>query len=95
LSSISKSVVTHDERYFDAADFRINLEEGRLLAGALGARLWVGVPFVPDWRWGRDGRHSAWCPTATVNRQPQPGDWASVFREMARDLTKLTGSEAG
>jgi hypothetical protein len=65
------------------------------LAGALGARLWVGVPFVPDWRWGRDGRHSAWYPTATVYRQPRPDDWASVFREMARDLAGLAGSEAG
>jgi hypothetical protein len=65
------------------------------LACAMGARVWVAVPFVPDWRWGRDGRHTAWYPTATVYRQPRPDDWASVFETMARDLRELVGSETG
>jgi hypothetical protein len=59
------------------------------LAGALGARLWVAVPFVPDWRWGRDGDRTPWYPTATVYRQPEPGDWTTVFEAMAADLAPL------
>jgi hypothetical protein len=56
------------------------------LAGALGARVWVAVPFIPDWRWGTQGDHTPWYPTAKVYRQPRPGDWRSVFAAMAQDL---------
>jgi hypothetical protein len=64
------------------------------LAGALGARLWVAVPAVPDWRWGRTGRSTPWYPTATVYRQAQPDDWTTVFEEMARDLAAMVKGSA-
>jgi hypothetical protein len=57
------------------------------LAGALGAPLWVAVPFVPDFRWG-EGRQSKWYPSANVYRQPAPGTGAT-FAAMAKDLTHL------
>jgi hypothetical protein len=59
------------------------------LAGALGARVWVAVPVVPDWRWGHSGNGTPWYPTATLYRQSQPDDWAAVFEEMATDLAAL------
>ncbi|MGE0863603.1 MAG: tetratricopeptide repeat protein [Vicinamibacterales bacterium] len=61
------------------------------LAGALGARVWVAVPFIPDWRWGLTGDRTPWYPIARVYRQPSRGDWRSVFRAMARDLATLAG----
>jgi hypothetical protein len=60
------------------------------LAGALGARVWVAVPFIPDWRWGLTGDRTPWYPTARVYRQPSRGDWRSVFRAMANDLASFT-----
>lgn len=62
------------------------------LAGALGARVWVAVPHIPDWRWGLEGDTTPWYPSARVYRQTSPGDWRGVFRRMARDLT-LLGSD--
>jgi hypothetical protein len=62
------------------------------LAGAMGAPLWVAVPFVPDFRWGAAGKRSKWYPSATVYRQPMRGDWSNVFLAMARDLAELASS---
>lgn len=57
------------------------------LAGAMGAPVWVMLPFSPDWRWllGRDD--SPWYPTATLFRQSRAGDWAGVAAEIARRLS--------
>jgi hypothetical protein len=57
------------------------------LAGALGAKVWVAVPSVPDWRWTLDGALTPWYPTARVYRQSRPGGWRDVFRTMAADLS--------
>ena len=65
------------------------------LAGAMGARVWVAVPFVPDWRWGHDGDSTPWYPTATIYRQPRTGDWTSVFEAMAADLAAPANRKPG
>src|SRR5215470_2595956 len=56
------------------------------LAGALGRRVWILLPFSPDWRWmlGRDD--SPWYPTAKLFRQPAIGDWQSVLERLRREL---------
>ena len=52
------------------------------LAGGLGQKVWVALPFVADWRWRITCSDSAWYPTMRLFRQRQRGDWASVFREI-------------
>ena len=56
------------------------------LAGAMGAPIWVALPFVPDWRWLLDRSDSPWYPTMRLFRQTQPGDWQSVFQSIAAEL---------
>jgi tetratricopeptide (TPR) repeat protein len=56
------------------------------LAGALACRLWVLLPFVPDWRWLLEREDSPWYPTARLFRQPKPGDWASVIERLDVEL---------
>ena len=53
------------------------------LAGALGRPVWVALPVIPDWRWMRGRTDSPWYPTMRLFRQPKPGDWESVFHEIA------------
>jgi tetratricopeptide (TPR) repeat protein len=45
------------------------------LVGALGRPLSVLLPSCPDWRWLLDRDDSPWYPTATLYRQPAPGEW--------------------
>jgi hypothetical protein len=56
------------------------------LAGALGCRVWLLLPYAPDWRWLLGRADSPWYPTMRLFRQPQPGDWAAVVREVEGGL---------
>jgi ADP-heptose:LPS heptosyltransferase len=56
------------------------------LAGALGVRTWVLLPFDADWRWLADRTDSPWYPTARLWRQPRPGDWRSVLHSVRTEL---------
>jgi ADP-heptose:LPS heptosyltransferase len=57
------------------------------LAGCLGRRCWLLLPFAPDWRWmlGRDD--TPWYPAMRLYRQPQLRDWPSVVARVALDLS--------
>lgn len=58
------------------------------LAGALGRPVWVALRHVPDWRWMLERDDSPWYPTMRLFRQPQDGDWASVFSQMQEALPR-------
>jgi len=56
------------------------------LAGALGAPVWILLPYAADWRWGIAGTTTGWYPTATLFRQRATGDWPSVVADVMRAL---------
>lgn len=56
------------------------------LAGALGRPAWAVLRNIPDWRWMLDRNDSPWYPTMRLFRQPERGDWQSVFLAMAGAL---------
>jgi tetratricopeptide (TPR) repeat protein len=64
------------------------------LAGALGKPVWILLPAMPDWRWLLDRADSPWYPTARLYRQPAPGDWAAVLRQVKGDLAWFAGAAA-
>jgi len=56
------------------------------LAGALGQPVWVGLQWMPEWRWMLDRDDSPWYPTMRLFRQRARGDWRSVFEAMQAAL---------
>jgi Flp pilus assembly protein TadD len=52
------------------------------LAGALGIKTFLLLPFCPDWRWGATGDTTAWYGSITILRQPRYGDWSSVIQKL-------------
>ncbi len=52
------------------------------LAGGMGVPTWIGLNFVPDWRWLLDRHDSPWYPTVRLFRQRFTGDWPGVFEQM-------------
>lgn len=58
------------------------------LAGAMGRPTWLGLKWVPEWRWLLDRNDSPWYPTLRLFRQRRHGDWPGVFEEMAAELRK-------
>jgi len=56
------------------------------LAGALAKPTWILLPFAPDWRWQLARADSPWYPTARLFRQPSPGNWDVVVRDVVAAL---------
>jgi ADP-heptose:LPS heptosyltransferase len=56
------------------------------LAGAVGAPVWVALPFAADWRWTSGRDDSPWYPSMRLFRQRRRGDWDEVFARMAAAL---------
>lgn len=55
------------------------------LSGALGVPTWTLLPEPADWRWG-GGETTPWYPTMRLFRQPRPGNWATVIRQVTTAL---------
>jgi hypothetical protein len=52
------------------------------LAGALGRPVWTVLPFDAEFRWMEGRSDTPWYPTMRLFRQPSPGDWGAVMREV-------------
>ena len=60
------------------------------LAGALGKRVELLLPYNSDWRWLSGRPDSPWYPTMRVHRQASPGDWEGVVARLATELGDTT-----
>jgi hypothetical protein len=94
-------IISHAENLKDFADTAALISEMDLiisvdtsvahLAGALGKRVWIVLPFIPDFRWLTEREDSPWYPTARLFRQPHHNDWASVIEKIKATLTLSDG----
>jgi ADP-heptose:LPS heptosyltransferase len=66
------------------------------LAGALGKKTWMLLPFAPDWRWMLRRTDSPWYPTVRLFRQQVTGDWRSAVEAVCTHLDEcLTDGSIG
>jgi len=63
------------------------------LAGTLGRPVWNLLNFDPYWLYMADRADSPWYPSLRLFRQPKPGDWDSVFKEVAVELGKIAAAK--
>ncbi|MDR3515505.1 MAG: tetratricopeptide repeat protein [Azospirillaceae bacterium] len=71
----------------DALDLVITVDTAVAhLAGAMGKPVWILLRFDACWRWMQDRADSPWYPTARLFRQPHPGAWDDVIRNVAGAL---------
>jgi hypothetical protein len=59
------------------------------LAGTLGCPVWNLISNQAYWVYLLEGRDCLWYSSMTLFRQPAPGDWDSVFKDVAAQLTKM------
>jgi tetratricopeptide (TPR) repeat protein len=64
------------------------------LAGAMGAKTWVLLPYVAEWRWLLGRSDSPWYPTARLFRQPALNDWAGAVAAVGAALDEVSRSRA-
>ncbi|MBW0167210.1 MAG: tetratricopeptide repeat protein [Vulcanococcus sp.] len=60
------------------------------LAGALGCRVWLLLPWLAEWRWGLEGSSTPWYAHHTLLRQQQEGDWSDPVDQLCNELNTLT-----
>ncbi len=97
LVDLGHEVDTSAGAFMDTAAIMKNLDlvitsdtSAAHLAGALGVRVWVALPKLPESRWLLDREDSPWYPTMRLFRQGIAGDWLAVFARMAGELERLT-----
>jgi len=56
------------------------------LAGSMGVKTLVMLPFIAEWRWLLDRSGSPWYPSATLVRQRAAGDWGSAIEQVTRAI---------
>ncbi len=65
------------------------------LNGALGRPVWIMVPAVAEWRYGRRGEAMPWYPAVRLLRQSARGDWAPVMEAIMSDLATRVAERGG
>ncbi|MCX5922298.1 MAG: hypothetical protein NTX86_03145 [Candidatus Dependentiae bacterium] len=70
------------------------------VAGALGATVWVLLPYSAEWRWlpghpdYAQGSTTPWYPnTMRLFKQKTPGDWHAVIKEVKEALQELLNKQ--
>jgi hypothetical protein len=58
------------------------------LAGSMGKKTWLVLPFASDWRWLLEREDSPWYPTMRLFRQSHAGAWQEVLTQVKAALAE-------
>ena len=73
----------------DAMDIIISVDTSVAhLAGAMGKRLWLLLPYLPDFRWMLDREDTPWYSSAKLYRQENINNWDDVLENLKVSLLK-------
>jgi len=61
------------------------------LAGAMGKKVFIMLPYAPDWRWLEKRSDTPWYPSVRLFRPPTPQNWDAVTAEVAATVRELLG----
>ncbi len=56
------------------------------LAGSMGKKSYLILPYVPEWRWLLDRNHTPWYPSIEIYRQKIESNWEDVIAEIKNKL---------
>ena len=97
--SLSDTILDFDEKhgaFMDTAaimphlDLIITVDSAIAhLAGALGKKVWLLLPYSTDWRWLAGRNYSPWYPTMRIFKQKKPFDWQYVADQVKKELAQL------
>jgi len=59
------------------------------LAGAMGKKVLLMLPFFADWRWLANTDNNLWYESMKLYRQKEPGNWQEVIDRVYEDLKVL------
>ena len=59
------------------------------LAGALGKKVFLLLPYAPDFRWLEGIDKTPWYPKMTLFRQSSDRDWSRVFADVDDAIANL------
>lgn len=84
-----QQVFTDAAAICDLVDVVVGIDTSLVhLAATMGKPTWVLLSYNPDWRWLLDREDNPWYGSVKAYRQPQPGDWHAVLRQVQEDLRK-------
>lgn len=93
-----KAITLHEpnlsSEWFDTAslltelDGIVSVDTGLAhLAGAMGLKTLLLLPFTPDWRWKFVGETTPWYPSMQILRQTKPASWLEVIERIPQALS--------
>jgi ADP-heptose:LPS heptosyltransferase len=59
------------------------------LAGGLGIKTFMLLPYCPDWRWFDNDKKSEWYNSLTIFKQTNPQSWDEPVNDIATELAKM------
>ena len=59
------------------------------LAGALGKKVWILLPFISDFRWLMNTDRSPWYPNVKLFRQTKFNSWDEILLLLKSELEKI------
>ena len=62
------------------------------LAGALGVKTFLLLPYSSEWRWFEDKKQTAWYDSIKIFKQNIPYDWSTPVREISEELKNTFGT---